>query len=279
MNNMVDGIKKAIDYIEENLTEDISVKKIAEKAYISEFHFQRLFSALCGFSVGEYIRNRRLALAAQELAARDVRVIDAAVKYGYDSPDSFTRAFTRFHGITPSAAREMGARLRDYAPLRISISLEGGTMMEYRIVKKAAFTVMGRKRKFNAETSYQKIPEFWGEHMNDGGNKIVRGMYGLCMDTDCSGDFDYFIADNYLPWNEVPEGYETVTLPAGIWAVFPCKLKTLQETNTKMWKEWLPNCKEYKLGGNYNIEMYGKPDVADPGESYTELWLPVEKVN
>lgn len=278
MNTIVESIQNAIAYMEENLTEDISVKKIAEKTYVSEFYFQRIFTALCGFSVGEYIRNRRLALAAQELAAGEVKVIDVAVKYGYDSPDSFTRAFTKFHGITPSAARERGAKLRDFAPLRISISLEGGTMMEYRIVEKAAFTVMGRKRKFNSESSYQEIPKFWEEHMNDGGQDIVCGMYGLCIDSD-GGEFDYLIADNYLPWNEVPEGHETRTLPAGTWAVFPCKLKTLQDTNTKMWKEWLPNCREYKLGGNYNIEMYTKPCEENPGESYVELWLPIEKVN
>ncbi|MBQ7920418.1 MAG: AraC family transcriptional regulator [Lachnospiraceae bacterium] len=277
MNTLIEGIQNAITYMEENLTEDVSVKKIAEKAYVSEFHFQRVFSALCGFSVGEYIRNRRLALAAQELAARDVKVIDVAVKYGYDSPDSFARAFTKFHGITPSAAKEKGAKIRDFAPLRITICLEGGTMMEYKIVEKAAFTVMGRKRSFNVETSYQEIPKFWEEHMGDGGQKVVCGMYGLCIDLDGS-DFDYLIADNYLPWEEVPAGYETRTLPAGAWAVFPCTLRTLQDTNTRMWKEWLPNCKEYKLGGNYNIEMYGPPLAEDPGSSYVELWLPIEKV-
>lgn len=278
MNTIVEGIQNAIAYMEENLTEDISVKEIAAKAYVSEFHFQRIFNALCGFPVGEYIRNRRLALAAQELVAGEGKVIDVAVKYGYDSPDSFTRAFTKFHGITPSAAREPGAKLRDFAPLRISISLEGGTMMEYKIVEKAAFTVMGKKRRFNSETSYQEIPKFWEEHMKAGEQNIVCGMYGLCIDSE-GREFDYLIADNYLPWVEVPAGCETRTLPAGTWAVFPCKLATLQDTNTKMWKEWLPNCREYKLGGNYNIEMYAKPNEENPGESYVELWLPVEKVN
>lgn len=277
MSNWIEGIQNAISYMEENLTEDIKVKDVAEKAYVSEFHFQRIFSALCGFSVGEYIRNRRMTLAAKELAASDVKVIDVAVKYGYDSPDSFAKAFTRFHGITPSAAKEKGAKLRDFAPVRITLSLEGGTMMEYKIVEKAAFTVMGRKRVFDTETSYQEIPKYWVEHFASGGGEIVCGMYGLCIDSD-GRNFDYLIADNYLPWKEVPEGYETRTLPAGLWAVFPCKMKTLQDTNTKMWREWLPNCKEYKLGGNYNIEMYAPPCEDDRGESYVELWLPIEKV-
>lgn len=277
MSNWIEGIQNAISYMEENLTEDIKVKDVAEKAYVSEFHFQRIFSALCGFSVGEYIRNRRMTLAAKELAASDVKVIDVAVKYGYDSPDSFAKAFIRFHGITPSAAKEKGAKLRDFAPVRITLSLEGGTMMEYKIVEKAAFTVMGKKRMFDMETSYQEIPKYWKEHFATGGGEIICGMYGLCIDSD-GKNFDYLIADNYLPWKEVPEGYETRTLPAGLWAVFPCKMKTLQDTNTKMWKEWLPNCKEYKLGGNYNIEMYAPPCEEDRGESYVELWLPIEKV-
>ena len=277
MNNWMENLQNAITYIEENLTEEIKVRDVADKAYVSEFHFQRIFSALCGVSVGEYIRNRRMTLAAKELAAKEVKVIDVAVKYGYDSPDSFARAFTKFHGVTPSAAKEKGAKLRDFAPVRLSLSLEGGTMMEYKIVEKAAFTVMGRKRQFDNETSYQEIPEYWMEHFNDGGGEFVCGMFGLCIDSD-GRYFDYLIADLYQPWKEVPEGYETRTLPAGIWAVFPCKQKTLQDTNTKMWREWLPNCKEYKLGGNYNIEMYGPPCEEDMGESYVELWLPIERL-
>lgn len=278
MSTWIEGIQDAIEYMESNLTQEITVKDVAEKAYVSEFHFQRIFMVLCGFSVSEYIRNRRMALAARELAHSDMKVIDVALKYGYDSPDSFTRAFTKFHGITPSAAKEAGAKLRDFAPVRINLTLEGGTMMEYKIVEKAAFTLMGRKRKFSNETSYQEIPEYWQEHYRDGGGEVVCGMYGLCIDSD--GEyFDYLIADNYLPWKEIPQGYETRTLPAGTWAVFPCKLRTLQDTNTRMWKEWLPNCKEYKLGGNYNIEMYALPCEEEPQESYVELWLPIEKLN
>lgn len=277
MSTWVKGLQNAIEYMEENLTENIQVKEIAEKAYVSEFHFQRIFSTLCGFSIAEYIRNRRLALAARELTGGDVKVIDVAMKYGYDSPDSFARAFTKFHGITPSAAKEKGVLLRNFAPIKIILSLEGGTMMDYRIEEKAAFTVMGRKRIFCNETSYQEIPKFWEEHMKDGGSEIVCGMFGLCMESNGS-NFEYLIADVYLPWKEIPNGYETRTLPAGTWAVFPCKLKNLQEINTKMWNEWLPNCKDYRLSGNYNIELYAPLSEEDIPESYCELWLPIEKV-
>ncbi len=201
MSAWTEGLQNAIEYREQNLTEDIQIKDIAEKAYVSEFHFQRIFSVLCGFSVAEYIRNRRLSLAARELAGSDAKVIDVAL---------------------------------------------------------------------------QEIPKFWKEHMTDGGSKIVCGMFGLCIDSDGS-KFDYLIADNYLPWKDVPDGYETRTLPAGTWAVFPCKMKNIQDTNTKMWREWLPNCKDYKLVGNYNVEMYAPPCEEDITESYCELWLPIEK--
>ena len=249
MNGWNEGITNAVAYIEEHLTEDIDINKIADQAYVSSFYFQKIFNVLCGFTVGEYIRNRRLTLAAQELCSTDIKVIDAALKYGYDSPDSFTRAFTKFHGISPSAAREKGSKLNSFAPLKIKLTLEGGTMLEYKIVEKAQFTVMGRSRRFNTETSYEEIPKFWKEHIASGENKTVCGMYGICVDSD-GKNFDYLIADNYLPWNEVPEGYETRVFPQGTWAVFPCRgalPKALQEVNTKIWSEWLPSCKVYPI--------------------------------
>ncbi|HHY82757.1 MAG TPA: helix-turn-helix transcriptional regulator [Clostridiales bacterium] len=180
----IEGIQRAIEYIEDNLTEELDIQDIAEKAFVSAFHFQRVFSTLCGFTVGEYIRNRRLSLAAQELSESNARIIDVAVKYGYDSSESFTRAFTKFHGIPPSVARLKGANLKSFARLKIKLTLEGGTMLEYKIVEKAQFTVMGRVRSFNNETSYDDIPKFWHEHIHSEESKIVCGMYGICMDSD-----------------------------------------------------------------------------------------------
>lgn len=274
-----EGITNAIAYMEENLTENIDIDEIAARAYVSGFYFQKIFSALCGFTVGEYIRNRRLTLAAQELCSTDRKVIDIALKYGYDSPDGFARAFARFHGVSPSAAREQGCKLNSFAPLKIKLTLEGGTMLEYKIVEKAQFTVMGKVRKINAETAYDEIPRFWREHMKDGDNRTVCGMYGICWDGK-EKSFDYYIADNYIPWNEVPQGYETKVIPAGTWAVFPCHgalPKALQDVNTRIWSEWMPSCKSYELAGNYNIEMY-TPLRENPEDNYNEIWIPVKKV-
>lgn len=273
MNGLTEGLQNAVEYIEDNLTEELNINDIAAKAYVSAFYFQKIFSVLCGFTVGDYIRSRRLTCAAQELSAEDARIIDIAMKYGYDSPDSFTRAFTRFHGISPSAAKEKGAHLKAFAPLRIKLTLEGGTMMEYKIVEKSAFTIMGKSRRFCTDTSYTEIPMFWQEHYQNGGGEIIKGMFGACIDSD-GKNFDYLIADLYFPWNDIPEGCQTRTFEAGTWAVFPYRgecPKALQNVNTQIWSEWLPNCKEYELAGNYNLEMYYDKE-------FGEIWLPVRKI-
>ncbi len=274
MQSIREGIQAAIDYIENHLTEELEVHHIAARAYLSAYHFQRVFSAMCGLPLGEYIRRRRLTLAAQELT-RGGKVIDAAVKYGYDSPDSFARAFRRFHGVLPSQAMQPGVVLHSFAPMSINLNLEGGSTMEYKIVDKAAFTVVGWKKQFNNETSYQEIPKWWDEMQ--GQQSDIMGMFGVCIDSD-GKDFDYLIADLYQPWKTVPAGCVTRTIPGGTWAVFPCTLGTLQTTNTRMWKEWLPACKEYRLGGNYNLEFYYELNEADPASSGVELWLPLEKL-
>ncbi|MDE6021438.1 MAG: AraC family transcriptional regulator [Ruminococcus sp.] len=279
MNGLAEGIQNAISYIEQNLTEDLHIDDIAEKSYLSPFYFQRIFSVLCGFTVGEYIRMRRLTIAAEELSHSNAKVIEIAVKYGYNSPDSFTRAFMKFHGVSPSAASKSGTSLKSFAPLKIKLTLEGGTMIEYKIVEKAAFTVMGRSRRFNSDTSYEEIPKFWTEHFQNGGGDVVCGMYGICINAD-GKNFDYMIADNYIPWNEVPDGYTTRVIPAGTWAVFPCRgaiPKAIQDVNTKIWSEWIVNCKEYKFAGNYSIEMY-TPPAENPEDNYSEIWIPVERV-
>src|SRR5690554_2806308 len=152
-------------------------------------------------------------------------------------------------------------------------------MLEYKIVEKAQFTVMGKVRNFDIETAYAEIPKFWQDHMESQDSEIVCGMYGICMNND-GKKFDYMIADNYLPWNEIPNGFETRVFPAGTWAVFPCKgplPKSLQDVNTKIWNEWLPNSKEYRIAGNYNIEMY-TPGDGNPDDYYSEIWIPVEKI-
>ena len=275
MQGWIEGLQASIDFIEQHLDEPLDVGEIAGKAALSPFYFQRIFGAMCGLTVSDYIRARRMTLAAQELVRSEAKVIDVAVKYGYDSPDSFTKAFQRFHGITPSQAREPGAPLRSLAPLHIKVSLEGGSMMDYRIVEKAPFTVVGVKRPFNSDTSYQEIPKFWDEWLARGKDRPIMGTFGVCIDMK-GKDFDYWIADLYFPWEDIPEGCETRVIPGSLWAQFPCTIKTLQDTNTKIWAEWLPALQGYTLAGEYDIEVYLPPEEgSDDMKVY--IWVPLNR--
>ncbi|MEG1966282.1 MAG: AraC family transcriptional regulator [Clostridia bacterium] len=281
----VDSISEAIRYIEENLTEELTVEQIAKHAHISPFYFQKGFSMLCGFTVGDYIRQRRLALAGSELIAANAKVIDIALKYGYDSPDSFTKAFTRFHGVTPSSARKSGATVKSFAPLQISFTLKGGFTMEYKIVAKDAFTVIAVSKHFAYENAALEIPKFWASHYQAGKGSTVCGMYGINIDKAMGGkEFEYLLADEYDGKRAVPEGFVTRTIPAFTWAVFPCvgtMPEAMQETNRKIFSEWLPNCRDYEFAAGYCVEMYNSPADYPNGvhdeRYYCEIWIPVKK--
>lgn len=275
------GISNAVHYIEDNLTEELDYDKIAAQAYVSSFNFQRAFNVLCGFSLGEYIRNRRLTLAGMELSSGESKVIDIAVKYGYDSPDSFAKAFSRFHGVPPSSARKEGQNLKSIAPLKITFKLEGGNVMDYRIEAKEAFTVIGSARQFNSDTSYKEIPQFWSEHFKSGDSKHVCGMFGICYDNsmECK-DFNYMIADCIEGKGKLPNKFTTMEIPAKTWAIFPVKGSmptALQDVNTKIWSEWFPNCKKYEIDGNIGVEMYSDGDTSS-ADYYSEIWVPVKKI-
>lgn len=277
MKDWIEGFQASINHIEQNLSEELNIEEIAKIAALSPFYYQRIFGALCGMTVGEYIRSRRMTMAAQELTFSDCKVIDIAAKYGYDSPDSFAKAFQRFHGITPSQARETGANLRSFAPLHIKITLEGGTMLDYKIVEKAPFTVVGIKKRFHAGTSYKEVPKFWDDWMSD--MKGLKGMFGVCSDMD-GKIFDYWIADLYQPWQDIPSGCDTLQIPGGLWAEFPCKgalPDSIQKVNTQIWSEWLPSLKGYTLAGNYSLEFY-LPPAANPADTISYICIPLRKL-
>ena len=278
-------IGKAVEYIEENILNDITPKDVSNYVHMSSFYFQRGFSMLCGYTIMEYIRNRRLALAGGELATTDLRVIDVAIKYGYDSPDSFTKAFTRFHGTSPSMVRNDNAKIRSFAPLILELSLKGGYLMDYKIKKKESFTVLAASKRFDYETCKEKIPLFWDEHYKKGNGEYVCGMYGINIDDKMdNSDFEYLIADLYDPTKEVPDGFIVKTIPGFTWAMFSCEgpmPTALQDVNKKIFSEWLPALKEYEFAAGYCVEVYDAPDNYPKGtqdENYhSEIWIPVKK--
>lgn len=277
-------IGDSIQYIENHMSDELSVDDIAKHIGIASFYYQKGFSMLCGFTVTEYIRNRRLALAGNEIIGTDQKIIDIAMKYGYDSPDSFTKAFTRFHGSTPTAVRKDNAMLKSFAPLKIKVLLEGGYLMDYRIEKKEEFTVIANAKTFAYESAKEIIPQFWHEHYASGKSQAVCGEFGINIDEMMGMDtFEYLIADTYRG-QDVPDGFVLRTIPSFYWAVFPCRgamPTALQDVNTKIFTEWLPAINEYEFAAGYCIEMYDDPQKYSKGTMdenyYCEIWIPVKR--
>ena len=280
--NWTETIEDAIRFIETNLTEELTVGRIAREVNTSAFYFQKGFSMLCGITVGEYVRMRGLSLAGEELVSSDIKVMDLALKYGYDSADSFTKAFTRFHGSTPTDVRQNGASIKSFAPLHIKLTLEGGKTMEYRIEKKPAFKVMGISKLVGYGNGYSEIPKFWDEVFAKPGNKLV-GMYGVCLDDEVPGDeFRYMIADDYNEELADAENMEIKEIPEYTWAVFPCRgamPQALQSVNTQVFNEWLP-ASNYEIAAGFNIEFYTDESKYELGSQdpsyYSEIWVPVK---
>lgn len=281
-----ESIAAAIKYIEEHLCDEITPELVAKEAAVSQFYFEKGFAMLCGMTISEYIRGRRLSLAGREVLTTDRRIIDIAMDYGYNSPDSFTKAFTRFHGATPAAVRRNGGGLKTFAPLKIKLTLKGGSIMDCKIIKKPAFTVLCKEEKFRYDEAQKKVPELWAKHRKEGGDKYVCGEYGINIDEklDTNGEFTYLIADNFDPKKDVPEGFTTRTIPEFTWAVFPIKGKmpeAIQRVEQQIFSEWLPGNGDYEIAAGYNVEMYSDPRNFENGLSddnyYTEVWIPVKK--
>lgn len=282
--NWCEVISRAIDYIENNLTKDITIDDIVKDLYISPFYFQKGFSIVCGYGVGEYIRNRRLTLAAYELLHTDNKIIDIALKYGYDSPDSFTKAFTRFHGLTPSLVRK-GGKIKEFASLKVNLTLKGGYTMEYRIEEKESFKIVGLRGNFKYENAGKEIPKVWKKFFMKNMFSKIEPKYAVNIDSNMGSEaFDYVIGDDYNAAKKISKDFEVVEIPKFTWAVFSCvgpaNIK-MQEINEKIFKEWLPNSNEYEIAAGYNIEMYSDPDNYKDGindeKYYCEILIPVKR--
>lgn len=286
----ITGIQRALDYTEEHLTDEVNYEEVARQAYSSVFHFQRMFSMLCGFSLGEYVRMRRLTLAAEELIRTGDKVLTIALKYGYDSPESFTRAFIRFHGLTPSDARR-GGNVKSFSRLSVKLILSGGSTMDYRIEKKEAFKVICRKKqvtKPQGDTATADISAFWNECSSDGTVqeicKVGRfdnlgGIIGICFSGEMADNgFPYGIGAEYNGAPVKGEDLDIVEIPAHTYAVFPCKGKmpeAFKSTYQRIVTEFFPQS-NYEYGNGVELEVYPSAEVNDP--DYTcEIWIAVNE--
>jgi AraC family transcriptional regulator len=255
------GMQRALDYIEEHITEKLDYGDIAAQAYSSSFHFQRVFGILYNCTLGEYIRNRRLSLAGLELQSEGAKVIDVALKYGYTSPDSFAKAFQKFHGITPSQARGNGAVLKSYSRLSINFSVEGGHFMDYRIERTEEFTLVGYKRRFKGSPAnrQEQVHCFYmdtrlNQYALDGMAQDCVTTHNVMTKFDDDG-YDFYIAKKMSPadWEmyaealeEDAERFELLTIPAGLYLI--CETQRCQwpvcydeDLRKKAVTEWLPS--------------------------------------
>lgn len=282
-------MNSAIDYIEDNLAGEIDFNEAAKRACCSVFHFQRIFFVVNGVTLAEYARRRRLTLAATELSSGNTRVIDIAMKYGYDSPDAFTRAFRQLHGITPQAAREPGVKLVAFPRVSFHIKLEGGNDVDYRVIEKPAFPVAVTKRQFTTanEQNFVQIPKWWDEFLKSPkcsqmmsltGNKLgaVTGssMLGICFADDKPIDFYYGIGVE-LSANTAVGPFERMEIPAATWAVFDCTITTLQDVTKRIFSEWFPST-GYEHDAKPEIEVYF-PENPKTKEMLCQVWVPIIK--
>lgn len=276
----LENMKQAIDYIESNLDGKIIYTRIAQIALCSEYHFQRMFGFLIGVPLSEYIRRRRLTLAAFDLQNGTEKVIDIALKYGYNSPDSFSRAFIAMHGLKPSKAREKGISLKAYPRITFSLSLKGVVEMNYRIERKDAFIVAGIKQRFSTvEGLGENIGKMWGEtpaetigQISGLGNGLVAVYSGMYEDNTT----DYYIAA--ITEKNCPKTMCKLEIPALTWAIFEITgpmPTAMAEIWGRIFSEWFPTS-GYEHAEAPEVEWYSNGDMS-ASDYKSEIWIPVIK--
>lgn len=286
--DLLDKMNDALDYVEKNLLTEIDIEEAARRACCSVFNFQRMFSFIADVSLADYIRRRRLSLAAMELLTTEAKVIDVAAKYGYESPVSFARAFSAVHDVSPSETRKSGVQIKSYPRITFEISIKGVKAMNYKIETKEAFRVVGYKIRtsMNNGENFQKVPEFWAECDASGkcaslcsysDDPALPGLLGLCANEDKDG-FDYFIAT--ASTKPIPGDLSELMIPATTYVIFESVGKmpeAIQDVWKRAFSEWFPTS-NYDIAGGAQIEWYSDGD-GNSDDYRAEVWVPVRKKN
>lgn len=275
----IERLNEAIAYIEEHLTEEIDYERLGKIACCSSYHFQRMFTYMAGVPLSEYIRRRKMSLAAVDLQSTGIKIIDVAGKYGYNSPTAFNRAFQSVHGIAPSAVKNEGVSVKSFPPVSFKIIVKGVEEMNYRIETKDAFRIVGVSVPLekDIEKNFAVIPRKWQETAMNGTLQKLTGLMdtqpmgvlgvSTCNDTE---QWRYYIA---VASSQTDQDLEEYTVPAATWAIFPGTgtNQSIQELERRIVTEWLPTS-GYEYGSAPDVEVYLNPD---PQNAQYEVWIPV----
>jgi len=289
MNALV-SLNAALQYIEDHLAEEIDFSEVARLSCSSEYHFSRMFSFLAGVTLSEYIRRRRLTLAAFDLQNSQVKVIDVAIKYGYSSADAFTRAFQELHGVTPTKARNHEQALKAFPRMTFQLTIQGGEEMNYRIEEKKAFRIIGLMKRvpivFHGVNP--EIAAMWGQLdaktiqiLKQQSNVEPRGIISASTNfsegrMEEKGQLDHYIG--VATTNDCPPGLAALEVTASTWAVFEAVgpfPQTLQNTWGRIYSEWFPTS-SYELVKGPEILWNEHADTTSPVYR-SEIWIPVVK--
>jgi AraC family transcriptional regulator len=280
----LDRMNKAMDYIEANLEGEISYDKVAQITCCSTYHFQRMFSFITEVPLSEYIRRRRMTLAAFELQTSDIKVIDVALKYGYESPEAFSRAFKNLHGVMPKSARDIGVALKAFPKMTFSISIKGENEMNYRIEQREAFEVFGVYGMISKdmEQAFIDVPQFCRQCDEDGTVDRMNELLGRFSDTYLHAalydhndtGFKYMICYYTPKTGVIPENYTRLNVSAHTWVVFSEQKCEMQNMWRRIYTEWFPTSGYEQVEGPTFEMYYGQ---ASHENGFGEIWIPVKK--
>lgn len=277
----MERLNESMKYIEEHLTDEIDYEQLERIACCSAWHFQRMFTYMAGVTLAEYIRRRKMSLAAVDLKNSSERIIDIAERYGYHSPTAFNRAFQAFHGIAPSAVKNEGVSVKSFSPITFHIAVTGASELDYRIETRDAFRILGISAPLHGdiEQNFTVVPQMWQSAAANGTVGRLAGMMnaeprGLLGVSACSDEeqWKYFIAvSSSLECGE----FEDYTVPASTWAVFSGSgtNRSMQELQRRIITEWLPTS-GYEYANAPDIEVYLNPDSEN---AQYEMWIPVTR--
>ncbi len=278
----IERLNSAVNYIEKNIIENINLEEVSKIACCSTYHFQRMFAYIADIPLSEYIRRRRMSLAAVDLQSGNEKVIDISLKYGYDSPTAFNRAFKSVHGISPSEAKKEGTILKAFPPISFKITIKGDSELNYRIEKKEAFRIIGISEPLETELekNFEIVPKMWATAAMNGTipklaimmDTPLIGMLGISSCNEAN-NWRYYIG--VASTKSIDSTLEEFIVPAGTWAIFCGEghAQSIQALEQRIVTEWLPTS-GYEYADAPDIEVYIN---ADPENSKYEVWIPVSK--